>query len=288
MKVKALATSTLVAALLGVGVVAGGVTGVDGVSAQSAAPTQQAGPSQTANPNQATPADPSAGDMKGFGGRGRGDHEGERGLGLVATAEGASQAITNTTGAITSVKADLAYAQGKMDTADVQRWVNGADALLQSAVNANSSSQYGQAVAYAQAARELASTARSVMAQELGAGTLPSAGQDSGRPEKLAPDYSTLTQAQASRIVAQAYERLVAAGASVQAASNASEAGPYLTDGQTAYRAAYDSYQAGNYADAAVSARLAERLAGVAAGIARASTAPANADTPVTVPAPTF
>jgi hypothetical protein len=99
---------------------------------------------------------------------------------------------------------------------------------------------------------------------------------------------TTVTQAQASYILANTYERLVAQGNLVDSASNASQATPYLTDAQNAYRDAYNAYQAGNYTEAVQAAKLAERLAGVAGTIVRAPAAPANSDTPVTVPAPNF
>jgi hypothetical protein len=190
------------------------------------------------------------------------------------------------------VKSDLAYANGKMDTAAVQRWLDGADALLKSAQSANSSSQFGQAVAYAQAARELAMTARSQIAQELGADQLPSNSQlpqrgDRGLPGMVAGD-TAVTQVQASYILAETYNRLVAQAASAQGSANASQASTYITDAQNAYKTAYDAYQAGNYSDAASSARLAGQLSKVAGAIINAATAPSNADTPVAVPAPNF
>jgi hypothetical protein len=226
-------------------------------------------------------------------GRGGGRGFGHGGFGLGpggqgATADNATQQITNATEVIDLVKSDLAYANGKMDTADVQRWINGAGTLLQSAQSANGSSQYGQAVAYAHAARELAMTARSQMAQELGADQLPSNGQLPQRGDKGMPADVTVTQAQASWMLASAYNHLVAQSATVNGASNAAQATPYLTDAQNAYKDAYSAYQAGNYDDAAAAARLAEKLARVAQDVAQASTAPANADTPVTVPAPNF
>jgi hypothetical protein len=226
--------------------------------------------------------------MGGMKGRGHGGF-GIGHLGQGATADNASRQITNATELIALVKSDLAYATGKMDTADVQRWINGADELLKSAQSANSISQYGQAVAYAEAARELAMTADRQMAQELGADTLPSYSQLPQRRDMPATTGSaTETQAQASWVLANTYNRLVAEATQVSGASNAATATPYLTDARNAYRAAYSAYQAGNYSDAVASARLAEKLAHVADAIVRASTAPANADTPVTVPAPNF
>jgi hypothetical protein len=214
-------------------------------------------------------------------------------LGQGATADNATRAITNVTDLITLVKGDLAYATGKMDTADVERWLAGADSLLKSAQSANTGSKYGQAVAYADAAGQLAMTAQHQMAKELGANVLPSYNQrpqrgDRGMGMGMAPASVTLTQAQASFILAETYNRLQEQSARVKASSNASEATPYLTDAQNSYKEAYNAYQSGNYNDAAAFAMLAGRLGGVADTVVRASTAPANADTPVAVPAPNF
>ena len=146
---------------------------------------------------------------------------------------------------------------------DVQRWVSGADALLKSAQSAYSSAQYGQAAGYARAAGQLAEVADLQMAQKLGADKLPSYSQRPQRPNRAAPAPSTVTvtQAQASRILQGTYSRLVMQGALVKNAANAGDAATYLTDAQNAYRAAYASYQAGNYKDAVGSAKLAEELA---------------------------
>jgi hypothetical protein len=205
-----------------------------------------------------------------------------------ATAEGASAAITRTNSLINLVKADLAYANGKMDTADVQRWVNGAESILGNARTANSSSQYGQAVTYAHAANQLAMVAYAQMAQELGANTLPSYNQFPQRGMKDMPANATISQARASRMLAGTHNHLIMLGAVVDNAQNAGQAPAYLTDAQNAYRDAYNAYQAGNYTEAVQAARLAGGLAGVAGTLVGAPTAPANQDTPVTVPAPTF
>ena len=290
MNTKVLIGSALAAVLLGFGVLAGSVVGMGNASAQTPSTT----PSAATTPgtgNSTTPANPPMG-MRGgrdgmMGGRGHGGDFGGGPFGG-ATADGATQAITNATSLITLVKSDLTYATGKMDTADVQKWVNGADDLLKSAQSANSSSQYGKAVAYAQAARELAMAADTQMAQKLGAANLPSYSQMPQRGDKGLSTNTTVTQAQASRILAETYNRLVGEAAVVKSASSASEATPYLTDAQNAYKTAYDAYQAGKYTDAVASARLAEKLSHVAEAVARASTAPANADTPATVPAPNF
>lgn len=291
MNIKALTGSALAAALLGLGVLAGSVVGSNDVSAQTAttqAPsTQAATPQATPSTDQGSNTNPhgmmGGGGKHGFGGGGRGDGF----FGGAITATNASQQITNTSTFIDQVKSDLAYANGKMDTADVQKWVDGASALLQTAQTANSNSQYGQAIGYAQAARELAETARSAMAQKLGATNLPSYSQaPQGRGDSPgATSTATLTQAQASRILAQTYDRLVSLSATVKGSSQASA---YLTDAQNAYKAAYNSYQSGNYSDAAASARVAGELGEVAQRIVQAATAPADSTTPVTVPAPNF
>jgi hypothetical protein len=98
-------------------------------------------------------------------------------------------------------------------------------------------------------------------------------------------DTANITQAQASRLLAQTYNRLVGVGAVV---AGTADAGTWLTDSQAAYRAAYDAYQAGNYADAAASAKVANALAEVATGVKRAATSPGTSGAPVTVPAPNF
>lgn len=289
MNVKTLIGSAMAVALLGVGVLAGSVAGTGGAAAQT--PSATATPSTTnptapANPYMGMHGGPDGRGMHdgGFGGRGFGMGRGYQG----ATADNATQQISNTMSLITQVKSDLAYATGKMDTADVQRWLTGADNLLKSAQTANSSSQYGQAVAYAQAARELAMTADLQMAQKLGADKLPSYSQMPMRGDKDASANTTVTQAQASYILANTYNRLVTEGTLVKSSPNASLATGYLTDAQNAYKVAYDAYQAGKYSDAVASARLAEKLSGVAGAVAQAATAPANSDTPVTVPAPNF
>src|SRR5438132_7483967 len=150
MNIKTLIGSAVAVTLLGVGVLAGSVASTGGASAQT--PSATSTPSAT---NPTAPTNPPAG-VPGVPG-GRGGHDGGCGClgfdmgpgGMGATSANATQQISNTTSLITLVKSDLAYATGKMDTADVQRWINGADSLLQSAQTANSSSQFGQAVAYA-------------------------------------------------------------------------------------------------------------------------------------------
>ncbi|HKP51737.1 MAG TPA: hypothetical protein VJ183_03700 [Chloroflexia bacterium] len=292
MKPNVLIGSAVAAVLMGIGILAGSVVGSGSVSAQTPSTTPTAVASSNAPTTPITPTKDLPGMRGGPGGKHGGgfgrDGFGGGPFGLGATSDGASQQITNVTNLITTAKADLAYANGKMDTADVQRWIAGAETLLKSAQSASSSSQYGQAVSYAEAARELLMTAESQMAQQLGAGTLPSASQRPQHPDRDIPADATLTQAQASYMLAQTYNRLVAEATQVEGASNAAEATPYLTEAQNAYKAAYDAYQAGNYTDAASSARLAGKLAHVASAIARASTAPANSDTPVTVPSPNF
>lgn len=311
MNIKTIVGSSMAIALVGAGVLAGNVIGADRASAQ--APVPQASPTQVAPTTPGTgttnPTSPGTPPADGLGGGGRHGHGGGHdgfgpgGFGGLrgdhaATAEGASAQITNTTTLIAQVKADLAYANGKMNTADVTRWIAGADSLLKSAQGANSSSQYGQAVAYAGAARELAGIADSQMAQKLGADKLPSYSQrpqghmghmgELGDKGMNVPSNVTLTQAQASRVLAETYNRLQAQVTQTKSAANASQAAPYLTDAENAYKAAYTAYQAGKYNDAVTSAMLAGRLGGVAEAITRASTAPANSDTPVTVPAPNF
>jgi hypothetical protein len=299
MQLKVLMSVIVGGILIGIGVLAGSVMGSSGAAAQTPNATPTTTPKSETNPG--SPANPGKGwpgDMGGkrgdFGPGGRGGHDGfgPEGFGPGgATADGATRQISNTISLITLVKGDLAYAAGKMDTTDVQRWVSGADALLKSAQSANSSSNYGQAVGYARAASELASVAESQMAQKLGADKLPSYSQRPQRPNRPADPNgttATITQAQASRVLQSTYNRLVAQGALLKSAANPGDAATYLTDAQNAYKAAYASYQAGSYSDAVASAKLAGRLAEVSDAILQATSAPNDSNTPVTVPAPNF
>jgi hypothetical protein len=286
MNAKVLIGSTLAAGLLGLGVLLGSVVGTVPASAQIPSATVTAAatakPSDSGTTTTTPPADAPFG-MRG--GRGHGSGPGDF-LGRGATADNATQQITSTNELIGLVEADLAYANGKMDTADVQRWLDSARSLVQKAQTANTGSQYGASVAYSGAARELAMVAYSKMADTLTAAALPSNGQIRGEHMRGPIDTATApTQAQASYILANTYNRLVSQGAVV---GTSSEGAAYLTEAQGAYKDAYNAYQSGNYESAVTFARLAEKLAGVASRVAGAATAPANSDTPVTVPAPTF
>ena len=326
MQIKVFIGAFIAAMLLGVGVLAGSLMGSGNAAAQGPAQVPTAAPSvpkadttpapqgNKGNPgNQGNQGKGRPGGFGGFGpgmrggpgpgsdGFGYGFGSGPGGLGPqgAANANAATRSISSTTNLITQVKSDLAYANGKMDTTDAQRWVDGADSLLKSAQDANSGSRYGQAVGYARAAGELAQVADTAMAQKLGADKLPSHSQ---RPQFQRPNpnkpatpnngnggtSTTVTQAEASRILEGTYNQLVMDGALIKNASNAGDATTYLTDAQKAYATAYNSYQSGNYSDAVASARLAEQLGGVANAVLQATTAPNNSTTPVTVPAPNF
>jgi HEPN domain-containing protein len=296
MKFKVLIGSTMAAALLGLGVMLGSVAG----PSQAGAQTQQAQtPAATATPKAEQQA-PGPGDRHGGmpfgdmhrGGKGmRGGFGHGLGPGREATADNATRAISNTTTIVNLVKGDLAYANGKMDTADVQRWVNGAESLLGKAQSANGASNYEQAVVYSHAAMRLAATAYTGMAQKLGADQLPSYSQRPMRGDrgmgitKGVPSSADVSQARVSRLLAATYNRIVGAGAVV---SGNADALTYITDAQAQYRAAYDAYQAGNYADAAMSARLANELTEVALTLQRATLSPGTSGAPVQVPAPNF
>jgi hypothetical protein len=199
-----------------------------------------------------------------------------------------SRQITNTTTLLNLAKDDLAYANGKMDTANVSKWLTNAQTLLTQAQTAANASKFGAAGQYAEAAQELIMTAEGQMARALGADVLPSASQRQGRRGGFPgwPDAAniTVTQARASRMLAQTYNNLVAQKAQI----TDSAAAAYLADAQAVYSSAYTAYGAGNYNEAVASARLAQQLAGVARHVQAAPTAPDNADTVVTVPAPTF
>ena len=135
--------------------------------------------------------------------------------------------ISATTSLITLVTGDLTYATGKMDTKTVQDWLNKADGLLKSAQTAANSSQYGQAIETAGAARDLAMTADLLMQQALGADKLPSysqrpfpgkghMGMAPGTPPGTPAD---VTQAHTSRDLAGFYNKIIMTDALVKSSA---------------------------------------------------------------------
>lgn len=282
-----IAGAALTLALAGTALFAGNAAAQTPPAAEAPAPSTTAVPAAPAAPDGSGVKPPGREGFGGPGGPGGRGHGGFGGPGGAATADGATNAISQTTQALTLAQSDLTYATGKMDTANVQRWLATAAGLIAKAQAAQTNQQYGQAVAYAQAARELAQTAEQAMAQALGADTLPSYSQrpQMGGPRGEQAQAQAPTQAQMSRTLQNLYNRIVGQGA--VAGGNAEAAG-YLTEAQAQYKAAYDAYQAGNYDAAHEAAHLAEHLLKVADSLVRAAGAPANADTPVTVPAPNF
>ncbi len=144
MRIRLVIGAVVAAMLLGVGVLVGSVMGALSASAQAptqvptAAPTTPSTGTTTApqnKPGQSVPGGPRG--ARGFGGPGgfgpvggkpglsQGFDPGGFGPNGQATANGATKTISSTTSEIALVKSDLAYANGKMDTTDVQRWVNG-------------------------------------------------------------------------------------------------------------------------------------------------------------------
>lgn len=316
MNLKMLAATGAFAAALGIGVLAGSVLSP---SANASVPvTQVSQPAQAqANPTSApdtqkpgAPVDGQQkpgrggrgfggghgpGDFNGFGGPGgpggpgggpHGDH-----FGGAYTADGATRAISGTTGMLDLVKGDLTYATGKMDTATAQGWVNNADSLLAAAKTANSNGEYGKAVETAGAARELAGAAELVLQQALGADTLPSYTQRQGKGlghigGPGAQSTANVTQAQASRVLARLYDSITVQQALVNAAANKGDAATYLAAAKDQYSKAYTAYQAGTYSEAVNAANVGQALLQVAHSLLEAGTAPSSPDTPVTVPAP--
>lgn len=269
--------------------------------AAGTASAQTPGPSATAPAAATTPAPattPGTGTPNGMlpGGHGPGGPGGRgmdgRGPGAATTADGAANMISRAEQAITLAKSDLTYATGKMDTANVEKWLTAADGFLAQAKSAQTAQQYGQAGAYAEAAEAVTRTAETAMAQALGADKLPSYSQQSqlGGPHGLrdqgqSGQTTTPTQAQVSRELQRTYNQIVSQGA--LAGTNADAAG-YLTQARDAYKTAYSAYQAGDYAAAHNSAELAQRLLRVADSLLRVADAGTSPDAPVTVPAPNF
>ncbi len=309
MNVRMFTGAALATAALGIGVLAGSIAS-NNVSAQSATPTTPGSNGTTppvtsppsTNPQMPGP-DMDGPDMGGpvMGGPGWFGHRGgdfgdfgssgpKGGFGHdmkgPATADTATNAISRTTSQITTVKGDLTYATGKMDTTNIQSWLNGADAQVKNAQTAKDASKFEQSVVYAHAADQLARLANEQMGQTLGFDKLPSASQRPQFPGKFNPanQATTITQAQASRILEHTYNNLVMQKAVLK---DGGDVATYLTQAQNAYKTAYDAYNAGKYNDAVSSARVAGGLAEVASQIHHALNA-TSSDTPITVPAPNF
>ncbi len=300
MNVRMFAGAALATATLGIGVLAGSIAS-NNVSAQSTTPGSNGTTPPVTNPanppstNPQVPG-PGMGDPRGFR-HGGGDFGGFGGPkdGMMggfghdmkgpATADTATNAISRTTTQITTVKGDLTYATGKMDTTNIQSWLNGADAQLKNAQTAKDASKFEQSVAYTRAADQLARLADEQMGQTLGFDKLPSASQRPQFPGKFNPaNQPTITQAQASRVLERTYNNLVMQKAVLK---DGGDVAAYLTQAQNAYKTAYDAYNAGKYNDAVSSARVAGGLAEVASQIHHALGA-TSSDTPITVPAPNF
>ena len=312
MNLKAFLGIGLGALVVGLGSIAGTVVAQTPSTGGAATPSQQTPanpPAQTGPQAQSTPGTapgwrgggpgPGMGRMHrgkdlgpgGFGPGGMGfGGPGMRG-GKGDNANGASRAITEATTLLNLAKGDLAYANGKMDTTSISRWLTDADAQLKNAQSANSAGKYAQAGIYAGVSVELSRLSETQMAQALGADKLPSYTQRQqghgprGGWKGLNPGQANaqVTQAQASRVLAGAYRFVVTQGNAIKSGDGVD----YLKEAQDAYKTAYNAYQAGKYSDAVSSARLAQELAGIAAQLNRAPNA-VNPDTPVPVPAPNF
>jgi hypothetical protein len=293
--------ASLTAAALFVGTVAAGVsaqapptTSTTPAAQPTAVPKSTAVPGENPKPGRPFPGGHHGsggfGGFGDFGGKGvlEGPFPGGKG-GFVPNADMANGQITKANEFLTLARGDLTYATGKMDTANVQKWLNSADALLKSARSAVTDTKYERASLNAQAAIGLIGAAEGQMAHTLGADKLPSASQfpmgRKGHMEGMpGAATATITQAQASRILAQTYNNLVAQKALIKS----TDATVYLTDAQNAYKTAHDAYNAGKYNDAVVAARVAGQLAGVARTVQAAANAPDSPDTVVPVPGPTF
>lgn len=284
--------ASLVAGAVFLGVVVAGVSAQTPPAGTGTAPAGTAVPA-TPKATQTTPNNSKAGrfgpGMKGGHGPGRGGFGDMGPKGGAITADGAARVIDHATDWLAIARDDLAYANGKMDTANVQKWLNNADALIKEAQAAADSQKYECAGQNAQAALGLIMAAEGQMGYTLGYDQLPSASQ---RPQgKMGPrggapgaNSTTVTQAQASRILAQTYNSLVAQKSLIKAGA----ATAYLTDAQNAYQTAYTAYNAGKYNDAVSAAKLAHQLADVARHVQAAADAPDDANAPVAVPAPNF
>jgi hypothetical protein len=163
---------------------------------------------------------------------------------------------------------DVAFADGKMDTGKAQKWIKEADDLLSSAEVAFASGHYGQALAYAEAARTLAGTIDMLVAQTLGMDKLP--------PHELRPVSGWAPWPvrqpgqpgceQVRQDLLQTHDDIVRHGylPMAKAADN------YLVQALSAYKTAYDAYRDGNYVAASDANWLAQGLLRVADNIVTA------------------
>jgi hypothetical protein len=213
-----------------------------------------AGPGESMTLMASAPGDnaPSGPDLEA------GSKEGPGGLGDAVTAQGAARVIGMAAQFMEVPRGDLAFANGKMDTKRAAKWIEEAGGLLEKAEDEFVSLRYGQAVAYAEAARALAGTAGMLIAQTLGSSKLPSHQEGSGNDQalKATRQGEPPTREQVNRELVQVHEDIV--GHDTQAAFRA--AGGYLAEALTAYKTAYDTYRDGNYPAASDAGRLARGL----------------------------
>ena len=98
----------------------------------------------------------------------------------IVSAEQAEQVIINTERLMALPIEDLSFADGKIDTRRAQDWLDKAAGLLTVSRDVFARGSYGQAVAYAEAARTLADMADMLMAQALGTEKLLSRARRAG------------------------------------------------------------------------------------------------------------
>lgn len=257
---------------------------VGGVAqAQTASPTPPAsGTPSTGTPPSGTPPQRGPGNHGGPGGKGDpGDHAGP---GAAATLASATSELASTSQKITTAKTDLAYAKGKMDTAQVEALIAKADGLYTQADTALKASEFAKASTYARAAKDVVSAATDLMSSALGT-ALPSAANRPARP--TAPTAATETdggKARVSRELSRTYQELVNAATEAKANSS-SDVSFYLTTSQQFYKQAYDLYNAGKFDQASQVVRPIKNLLHAADSLLHLNEQP---NQPVTVPAPTF
>ncbi len=185
---------------------------------------------------------------------------------------------------IDRAKSDLANAQGKMDTTQVQAWLNQAATALSAAQSAQSSNKTFEARADAGAAQELALAAETQIRAKTGTTPTPSA-TPTNRPTGSNGTPTIPPQARTSRALAGTYRALIEERDSLQASNPGGNWSSILSDAEGFYKDAYSAYNASNYDQASVDARIAGHL-GRAVGLAVSATK--DPTQPVTVPAPNF
>lgn len=275
----------IAAAVIGLGVT-GGVVLADTPTTTPASGTAQAPAGQPVGPGG--PGGPGGQQGRGPGGPGMGQPPGPPTTASVTTE------ISNLTQAITSVKADRDFANGKMDLTTVNGLIDKAGTLQTQARSSLTANNLTQAGGYAHAAQDAVRSADDLIIASIGTTGLPSAANRPAPPAN-APSATQATptadqqKARSSNELAHSYQSIVDTTNRVKASNNAAgDLSYYVTTAQGLYKQAYDLYNAGKYDQASRTVRAADGVARIADDLLRAAGVTPAGPQLVPVPAPNF